>query len=389
MSKSDATERLASLETLLQEDPGNASLCAAAALAALDAGLASRASVLLDSASQDSGDTQLLHVRGLVALAEHRFADAAAIFEALIQAGADAPALRFNLAYAQFRGGDLSAAEAGLRGLLAVEGAPPQTLVYLVRSLHGQGRPEAALDAWQAAPDAFRTTQTGGIVSLAALDAGRSDEARRLSEAALAGAEPPPEALVTCATLLVGDGNLARAELLLDRAMQVTPNDGRVWSAVGAATLLGGDVAKAEMAFTRACEVLPQHVGSWVTLAWCQILSRDFAGARYSLDAALVLDRNFAETHGAFAVMHALLGQAVYAEQAIERALRLDRKSLSARYAQAILAGEASDRDAVQALALRLLRGRPGPDGVVLLERVLATIRSAPERSDGLARPQD
>jgi tetratricopeptide (TPR) repeat protein len=374
MPSNAASERLASLEAYLRQDPDNPALRAEAVMAALESGALDRAQALLDAAAAPS-DPQLLHARGLVALAGHRFADAARDFSDLLSRNVDAPAIRFNLAYAKFRAGDAAGAAQAFRDLLGVEGAPVQTLAYLVRCLHGLGKPEAAIEAWESAAPVFRTAQTGGVVSLACLDAGQADEARRLSGAALAGEEPPLEAMVTGATLLVGDGDVAQAGRWLDMALAASPDDGRIWSAIGAATLLSGDIVRAEAAFQRACERLPEHVGSWISLAWCQIMRKDLDGAGTSLDEALARDRNFAETHGSIAVVAALQGRVGDAEQAIEKAQRLDRKGLSARYAQAVLSGEASDAAAIQALAARLLRARPGPDGAALLERTLAAAR--------------
>jgi Tfp pilus assembly protein PilF len=133
-----------------------------------------------------------------------------------------------------------------------------------------------------------------------------------------------------------------------------------------------GDVPGAEQAFGEATRYMPSHVGSWHGLAWCQLLRGDFAAAQSSFDAALALDRNFGETHGGLAVVAALQGREAEARQAIERAVRLDRTGMSAQYAEAILGGEASNPRAVQALAMRLLRDRPGVNGAALLERALA-----------------
>jgi Tfp pilus assembly protein PilF len=160
--------------------------------------------------------------------------------------------------------------------------------------------------------------------------------------------------------------------------MERSPDDGRVWSALATAWMMQGDVERAQIAFLRAAELLPAHIGTWLALAWCQILRQDLAAARHSLNTALELDRNFGETHGALAVVAALQGQEEEARQAIERAKRLDRSGLSARYAEAVLSGQARDPVAVQALARRLLQGRPGVDGAALLERTLQGLKRRP-----------
>jgi hypothetical protein len=57
----------------------------------------------------------------------------------------------------------------------------------------------------------------------------------------------------------------------------------------------------------------------------------------------------------------ARLGQTERARTEIEVALRLDPKSLSARYAQAILSGEADDPAAFLRLSRRVLAHVPAP----------------------------
>jgi tetratricopeptide (TPR) repeat protein len=363
-------QRLARLEGYLREDPGNTGLLAEVANAAIAGGALDRASELLGLVADDPAP-QFAHLRGLLQLARHEFSDAALTFDALLHAQGDIAGVRFNLGYALFRLGELPRATAVFQALVARADAPPESLAYLMRCLHHAGTPALALDAWRAASPALRTLSAVGVASLACLDSNQSDVALTLSEEALRAESPPLEALVTRATLAVGQGSTSLAGALLEQARQRAPDEGRIWSAMGAAWLLQGDVGAADQAFRRATELLPEHVGGWVSLSWCQILLKNLDGARASLEAALALDRNFSETHGGLGVIAALQGLRGEAEAAIERALRLDRASLSARYAEAVLNGQAADVSAIQALARRLLRGRSGGDGVALLDRVL------------------
>jgi Tfp pilus assembly protein PilF len=72
-------------------------------------------------------------------------------------------------------------------------------------------------------------------------------------------------------------------------------------------------------------------------MAWCQLLQGNLDGAQVSFDRAFALDRTFGETHGGRALIHALRGEKEAAQEAIKRALRLDPKGRSARYAQSVL----------------------------------------------------
>ena len=360
------------LEGYLRQDPENASLLAEAVSVAFESGRPERAQRLLDQAGPALlAHPEVCHARATLLLSQQRFDEAAMLFGDLIARGVTAPQVRFNLAYARFRQGAFADAAQILQRLVSLDDAPPESLAYLMRCLHHAGDTDQALAVWEAASARLKTPQALGVASLVSLDTNRLDQARDLAERSLKDADGSVEAMVARATIAVGEGDHALADGLLERAVAKAPSDGRVWSAIAAARMGRGDVPGAEQAFGETTRYMPSHVGSWHGLAWCQLLRRDFAGAQASFETALALDRNFGETHGGLAVVAALQGREAEARQAIERAVRLDRSGLSARYAEAILGGEAGNPHAVQALAMRLLRDRPGVKGAVLLERVL------------------
>ena len=371
---------LASLEGYLEQDPENASLLAEVVSVAFETGRPERAERLLERAGPALlSDPAVSHAKAMLLLSRQRFDEAAALLGDLIARGVTAPQVRFNLAYARFRQGKFLDAAEAFQALVSLGDAPVESLSYLLRCLHHAGELDHALAAWDAAGERLKTAQALGVASLICLDANRLEQARDLAQRSLGDPAAPVEAMVTRATIAVGEGNDALAEGLLDRAVARAPGDGRVWSAIAAARMGRGDLPGAEQAFVETTRHMPAHIGSWHGLAWCQLLRRDLAGAQSSFETALTLDRNFGETHGGLAVVAALHGRTAEARQAIERAQRLDRNGLSARYAEAILAGEASDPRAVQALAARLLRDRPAMNGQAILERALAA-RSAAKR---------
>jgi tetratricopeptide (TPR) repeat protein len=353
-----SVERLELLESYLGHDPDNRGLLSEVVAAAVESGHLARAEELLERLRRLESGPQVEHLNGLLRLAQHRFEEAVASFELVAAQAADAAPARFNLGYALFRLGDFERASEVFRLLLDEKNAPAETLTYLMRAMHHAGLPEEAVAAWRRAGERFSTPQALGVASLASLDSNQLEEAARLSELALRTATPPLEAFVVRGTLAVGEGRPEVAEQMLREAATRSPDDGRVWSAVAAARMLKGELPSALDAFAKATRLLPEHVGAWVAQAWCQILQRDLEAARTSLSAAMEVNRNFAETHGTLAVVSALQGRRTEAERAIEVALRLDEGSLSARYAQAILRGDAADPEAVRLLARRLLRGR-------------------------------
>jgi tetratricopeptide (TPR) repeat protein len=352
-------QRLAQLEAFLQQDPANLALRTDAVHAAIEQGLLDRAAQLANDMDPALAQTpQARHLQATVLLAQGQYAKARELLRALVADGVNAPAVLFNLGYASFRAGDAEAAVQVLSPLLDQPDAPETTLAWLMRSLHQLGRPEDAVTAWNAAAPRFKTTEAHAVASLACLDTDRADEARRLSDAALAQGSTQAEALVTRATLAVGDGQEDLAEQLLARARAALPDDGRIFATVGTARMARTDLAGAEKAFRQAVALMPQHVGTWHALGWCQILSGQLEAARETFNTALALDRNFGETHGGLAVIDALEGKTQAAQEGIARAERLGRDGMAYRYAQALLSGQARDAEKLRALALRLLGKR-------------------------------
>src|ERR1700742_1651059 len=93
--------RLQTLLGFLDRDPENLPLLADAAAAAFDEKAFDAAADLLDRhAAIAALPPNLLNLRGMVLLAQQRYADAAAVFGEL-RARDDKPSLRFNLAWAK------------------------------------------------------------------------------------------------------------------------------------------------------------------------------------------------------------------------------------------------------------------------------------------------
>ena len=371
VNPSQSLDRLDQLESFLRQDPRNPALFSDVIHAAVQAGLPGRARAALDRADPwFAGSSTLRHLEAVVLLSEQRYAEARTALQDVLASGAEQTGVLFNLGYACLRSGDAAAAVGVLGPLLAREDAPDATLAYLMRSQHHAGDAAAAIASWESAPARFKTPEAMAVASLAHLDLEHIDAARTLSDAALAAGSRSTEALVARATVAVADGDEARAEALLARASEQLPNDGRVFSAVGVARMANGDLAQAEQALLRSVALMPQHVGTWHALAWCQIALGKLDAAGHSFGQALTLDRNFGETHGGLAVVDAAHGRVAAAREGIERAKRLDPRGMAFRYAEALLAGTASDQAAMRDLATRLLRQRDAASGIRLLDRL-------------------
>lgn len=85
------------------------------------------------------------------------------------------------------------------------------------------------------------------------------------------------------------------------------------------------------------------------------MLLGNLEAAVQAFTAALDIDRNFAENHGALAVALAMQGRAQEADLQVQLAVRLDPAGASAQYAKLLLSGNGGDSAAIQRLAQRLL----------------------------------
>jgi tetratricopeptide (TPR) repeat protein len=376
-------ERLARLTSYLAGDPDNDALRQEVFDLALACGRRDVAGEQIGWAtSRDAANAPWRHRHALLELARDRWAQAEALLHELVEEGHSAPAVVFNLAVAEFGQNKFDAAIERLRPLLVhseplLRDALQLTLQCLHR-LHLLDEAVALLERF----DADAGAGSLGVGSLIALDLGDLDRVERFAQRALARDPAQHEALVALGSLLVARREAADALQHLELAARLHPADGRTLSALGMAQLLTERLQAARETFSEAVQRMPSHIGTWHGLAWSCVLQRDLIGARDAFDHALALNRGFGESHGGLAVVDALQGDRAAAQLGIERALRLDPLGLSARYAQAVLSGDAADPERFARLARRVLGARHDVQGRVLSDMVLV---HAP--GDSAARP--
>jgi tetratricopeptide (TPR) repeat protein len=236
-------------------------------------------------------------------------------------------------------------------------GAPlPDTLqTAWLRLLHRAGEITPAL-AYASAAEAARTLspEAAGIASLVALDAEDLGSAARWSQAALALAEPPPEAWVTQASLALGRQSVDEARAALAHALAQRPNDARCLSTLGFTALMAGAWLDAIANFQRALQGMPRHIGTWLGLGWAHLLNDDGASARPAFEQAIALDPNFAESHAGLAALEISQNNPQAALPALRRARKLDSEAPGVIYAQALHSGSPQGLAALRRLAQRL-----------------------------------
>lgn len=360
---SPAETRLGRLQRYLRDDPHNGLLLADAFDEALSSGA-------WDSAARLAGMAEAEHLvqpawqfrRARLCIALRDLHRAAELLEALQRTVGDSPVLSHDLAYVRLLEGDFAACRALLQPWVEGEDATPDAalqVLWLRASHRLQSLDEALQWARRQHAGGVLLPQALGVASLIALDASDFERAKSWSDASLQAGLRIPEALVTAAYVALADGRTEQARRLLQGALELNPCDGRTWSVLGLASLHARDLPLAQQQFETAVQYMPEHVGTWHALGWAWLLQGERAQATAAFRQALDLDRNFAESHGAVGLLLALDGQRVEAEHHLEIADRLDATNLTARYARALLAGDARDVQSVQRLALRLL-DRPG-----------------------------
>lgn len=338
------TGRLATLLGYLESDPGNLSLLADTAEAALDEGEADVAASLLERyAGHAPLPPRETNLAGLAAMRRGQYEVAAAFFERLIAGGADDPALRFNLAWATAMKGNLDGALALLDDETAR--AVAAAAMLRVQILHQHGRfdeaAELARDYVEVHPN---YAPLMAAVSVLALDV--SDEELAAKCAAAAGGHP--DALSTLGTLALGEERATEALEIFERALDGNARAPRAWVGLGLAKLLTGRADTAAGDIDRGAELFGDHLGSWIAAGWAHFVNRDLAASRERFETALRIDPNFAESHGSLAVLDLLEGNAESARQRSNVALRLDRQCYSAALAKSLLAAGAGDEAGAQ-----------------------------------------
>ncbi|WP_112076654.1 tetratricopeptide repeat protein [Herbaspirillum rubrisubalbicans] len=381
MNTSVAQQKLTRLVQYLKSDPDNDTLRAEVFDTALQCAALDEARFQLQHALHlQPRHPAWLHRRALLALRENLPQEAQQVLEGLIAEGNTAAGIRFNLGYAFFMQGQWERAASvveSLRGPVSQQmdrTVVEQAWALWLRCQHHLRELTEALQIFSTASlNGSVGADSFGVASLIAFDAQQMERADSWSERALREQPQQQEALVTRASLALAEQDSGAAYAFLQRALQSNPDDGRAWSAIAFCHLLKRDYISARHAFGRAIKAMAGHIGTWIGLGWCEFANGQAWAAYAAFQRALELDPNFAESHGGLAVALIRMEQVERAKVEINVALRLDRNSLSARYAQAMLNGDADDPAKLMRLSRRLLAQYPAP-GISHGEKTLADV---------------
>ena len=337
-----AGERLMKLLSFLNDDPDNVSLALDAAATAFTAGepeIALSLSARLNE--QGALSPPQIGELGLAALAAGAYPAADTLFGSLFAGGETDPGVRFNLAYA--RAGCRQPQDALALLTPDITQALPQAAALEVRLLHELGEFERALETARLHLVAFPDDRSLlAAASVLAID----NEDRELARDCARRAGNHPEALATLGTLSLGDADIPSALDHFGRALDLDARAPRSWIGQGLARLASGDAAAAASDIDRGADLFNDHIGSWLAAGWAWMIAGDAEKAAERFERARQIDPAFAETVGSLAVIDAVSGRHDEARRKSLAALRLDRESFTALFAQSLLqagAGQSSN----------------------------------------------
>ncbi len=364
--------RLERLLRYLQSDPGNATLLADAAAAAFDARDFDQAAALLGRlAAIGPLAANMVNLAGLVALAQQRFGDAAAILEGLRAGGRDDAALRFNLAWAKAMTGQWQ----GALDLLSDEAvaASARGPSLKIQMMHHLDMLDEALACGAQLAERYPDNQAlMGALATVALDAKNPDIA--LAYAQRAGEDGEGRAALGILTL--GQYDTATSLALFDSALARQPRNPRAWVGKGLGLLAAGDAAAGAEAIDRGAELFREHLGSWIASGWAHFINGDYAKARASFERSLAIDDTFAEAHGGLAVLDIVAGKLDEAKRRCDIALRLDRNCFGGALAKVLLLERSGHSELAQKIREVALNTPIGPNGQTIVQAMAGFGRS-------------
>jgi len=331
----DGRARLSRLLGFLESEPDNVELLLDAAEAALDTDDLGTAEILIDRVQAVTpGGAAGAYLKAMLAMKRSRFGEARDILTAL-SLREDAPNIRFSLAWCQAMLGDKAAALEELNNETVEQIAAAAML--RMQLLHEAGELDGALELGKGALTRF-PDDLGLLSALAtlALDVEDVDLAR---VCASRGGDHP-EALAAAGVLDLCDGDPEAAQAHFDRSLAIRGQNPRAWIGRGLSALIRSDATGAAGDLDRGAQQFGDHVGSWIAAGWAYYLAGDMPSAAERFERALALDPNFAECHGALAVIDLAQGDTQSARRRTSIALRLDRNCFSAALAQLLMSSD-------------------------------------------------
>ncbi len=346
-----ADDHLQELLGYLKQDPDNEMLLGDVVEAALAAGQTDIARrQLAKRALRGPLPPELANLSGLVAMRAGDPSEARSTFAALMEDHGEDPGIAFNYAWASAVDGDPDAALDVLTETVTAALADAAALEIQLRHSQGdfEGAHALARDHLSRHPDHRALNAAASVLALDVHDLA-------LARSASAKGGDHPDALTTQALLELGEGNTEQAKAAFDQVLDRREHSPRARVGRGLAALTTGDHTQATRDLDRGAEMFGTHLGSWIAAGWAHLVAGDIQTAKARFQHVIELDENFAEGHGAMAVVSILGGDPETGQRYGEVARRLDRKSFSAALAQTLIQAGQGEPDKAREIVERAM----------------------------------
>ncbi|MDM5179179.1 tetratricopeptide repeat protein [Massilia sp. CCM 8695] len=356
------TERF---ESFLSSDPDNASLLTQLGELYLQAGKLDQALEAFQRVIALTPGAAVAHGRlATVYLALHRFGEAGASLQGLIDGGENDAALFHNLGlalYYQERYADAAKAFASAQQY-GIDNA--NNARYLAHCLHHEGDLDAANAACEHWVSIAGDPDSNAYLSLVNFDMGERERAGALAQQVLAEHPDSVDANAVAGALALEKQDIDAASASFERILSQRADNGRAWLGLGLTLMHKQNNVDAIAAMTRASVCMPGHAGTLIALGWAKLNAGDAVGAEQAFRDAVDADRNFAESHGGLAAALVTQGRIEEAKLAMTLANKLDSANFGSVYTQAALLkldgrAELADRLIERALRQSPLEGTP------------------------------
>ncbi len=359
--------RYAMLSSFLKQDSENVNLIVEATNAAYDEGCFNDARLLLLKLSAiEPLSPIMVNLSGLIALRQGQLNEAELAFDSLLENGETDPSVRFNRAWVHA----LKNEHQDVLDLLDDEAmaSSARAPALKVQALHHLDSPEEALALGQDLLEMFPENDILlGALSVAAMDSDDYEAAKYYAEKAKSG----HDAWTTQGLIALNDNNSETALNLFDQALNENPKAPRAWLGKGLGLLAAGDADAAVPCLEKGAEIFEDHLGSWVALGWTHFIRKDITAARKAFDEAMRHDDNFAETHGALAVIDIAENKIDQARRRTDIALRLDKNCFGGILARALLLQIESKPEIAAKIIDRAMQMPIGVDGKTLAQSMI------------------
>lgn len=309
----------------------------------------------------DDGDMVARGRLANVLISQHRFAEAENMIRGIIETtGEDAP-LMHNLGltiYYQSRFAEAhqffqKARDAGLN--------TPQTLAYMVYSLHHENKTTEALELANTWIEEAPGPQTEGYVAMLEMDHGDMEKATQRAQQVFELQPDNADANVVLGTWHMEHQESTRAQAHFEQVVQSEPDNTRGWQGLGLVSMYQQDLKQAIEYFEKAKTLNEKDATIHLLIGWAKLSARDALGAEKAFRAAINADHNFGEAHGGLACALVFQNRAEEARIEIRKAKGLDPDSFGGTFANAIYMQLQGDNTKATSMIADLFEKQPVP----------------------------